>query len=444
MAWYLYMLRCGDGSLYTGITDDVQKRLAVHRAGKGAKYTRGRGPLELIYAEEQADKAAALRREIAIKQMTRQQKLELIRQAANRHRKGEENMKVSQIETPALIVERSAFESNMAAMSRLLEQTAMAFRPHYKSHKSIDVVRRQLAAGAKGITCAKLSEAEDLAQAGVGDILIANQVVQQEKLGRVAVLANKTRLTICVDHEQQVKALERAMAARGGILYVLVEYEIGMGRCGVETHGEVIRLAKLISEQPHLSFEGVQAYAGQLSHEVDLEVRRSASAAIEADLTQLKKELEAAGLPPKEISGGSTGTVELKPRDSVYTEMQCGSYLFMDRAYGLLDLRFENSLFLLTTVISTKPDRIVTDGGMKSLGMDQGAPIFVGYEELPVSMSEEHGTVEAPGHKAKMGDKLRYIPGHCCTTINMHDKLYLVDGEEVVDIWTVTSRGKSV
>ncbi|MBO5340084.1 MAG: DSD1 family PLP-dependent enzyme [Oscillospiraceae bacterium] len=352
-------------------------------------------------------------------------------------------MKVSQIETPALIVERSAFENNMAAMNRLLEQTTMAFRPHYKSHKSIDVVKRQLAAGAKGITCAKLSEAEDLAQAGVGDILIANQVVQQEKLGRVAVLANKTRLTICVDDARQVAALERAVAAQGGTLYVLVEYEIGMARCGVETHEEVIHLAKLIREQPHLSFEGIQAYAGHLSHEVDLEVRKSASAAIEADLTRLKKKLEEAGLPPKEISGGSTGSVELKPRDSVYTEMQCGSYLFMDGSYAQLDLRFENSLFLLTTVISTKPDRVVTDGGMKSLGMDQGAPIFVGYEGLPVKMSEEHGQVTAPGHKAEMGDKLRYIPGHCCTTINMHDKLYLVDGEEVVDIWPVTSRGKS-
>lgn len=444
MAWYLYILQCGDGSLYTGITDDVQRRLAAHRAGKGAKYTRGRGPLELIYVEEQADKPAALRREIAIKQMPRQKKLELVKQGVNYHKKGEENMKVSQIETPALIVERSVFENNMAVMSRLLEQTTMAFRPHYKSHKSFDVVKRQLAAGAKGITCAKLSEAEDLAQAGVSDILIANQVVQPEKLGRVAVLANKTRLTICVDHDQQVEALERAMAVQGGTLYVLVEYEIGMNRCGVETHEEVIHLARLISEQPHLCFEGIQAYAGQLSHEVDFEVRSSASAAIEADLTQLKNKLEEAGLAPKEISGGSTGTVELKPGDSVYTEMQCGSYLFMDGAYAQLDLRFENSLFLLTTVISTKPDRIVTDGGMKSLGMDQGNPIFVGYEGLPVSMSEEHGQVAAPGHSARMGDKLRYIPGHCCTTINMHDKLYLVDGEDVVDIWTVTSRGKSV
>lgn len=352
-------------------------------------------------------------------------------------------MNISQIETPALIVERKTFYENMAAMDRLLAHTGMALRPHYKSHKCVAVSKLQLAAGAKGITCAKLSEAEDLAQAGVRDILIANQVVQSEKMGRLAVLANKTRLTICVDDPGNVLQLERAMAVQGGTLYVLVEYEIGMERCGVETHDEVIRLARLIDAQPHLRFEGVQAYAGHLAHQKDRAVRKQATEEIEADLKTLITELEAAGLAPKEISGGSTGTVELKPGDSVYTEMQCGSYLFMDCAYKALELEFRNALFLLTTVISVKPDRIVTDGGVKSLGMDQGEPEFVGYEGLPVGMSEEHGQVEAPGHTVKVGDKIRYIPGHCCTTINVHDILYLVDGEDVVDVWQVTSRGKA-
>lgn len=352
-------------------------------------------------------------------------------------------MKISQIETPALIVERKIFNENMDIMRRLLEHTSMVLRPHYKSHKCVEISKLQLAAGAKGITCAKLAEAEDLAQAGVADILIANQVVQAEKMGRIAVLAGKTRLTICVDDAANVLQLERAMAAQGGVLYVLVEYEIGMQRCGVSTHEEVIELAKLISAQPHLQFEGVQAYAGHMAHQKDYGVRKASALAIEDDLAALKKKLTEAGFAPKEISGGSTGTVELKPGNSVYTEMQCGSYLFMDRAYWELNLGFKNSLFLLTTVISTKPDRIVTDGGVKSLGMDQGDPVFVGYEGLPIRMSEEHGQVQAPGHSARVGDKLRYIPGHCCTTINSHDFIYLVDGDEVVDIWQVTSRGKA-
>jgi len=352
-------------------------------------------------------------------------------------------MKLFQIETPALILDRKAFQANMAAMDQLLRNTTMALRPHYKSHKSVDIARLQLAAGAKGITTAKLSEAEDLAQAGVADILIANQVIQPEKMSRLAHLAQKTRLTVCVDDASNVMQLEQAMSAQGSILYVLVEYDIGMNRCGVQTHEEVIQLARLIDAQPHLRFEGVQAYAGHMAHEKSLEMRRQTSLAFEADLRILKTELEKAELPPKEISGGSTGTVALKPGDSIYTEMQCGSYLFMDRAYREVGVDFRHSLFLLTTVISTKPDRIVTDGGVKSLGMDQGDPVFVGYEGLPIRMSEEHGQVTAPGHSAKIGDKLLYIPGHCCTTVNSHDRIYVVEGDDVVAIWPVTSRGKS-
>ena len=352
-------------------------------------------------------------------------------------------MKVYQLDTPALILDKRAFDRNRRAMQALLENTTMQFRPHYKSHKCPTVARIQLTDGAKGITCAKLSEAEDLAACGVEDILIANQIVQPEKLGRVAELAGRCRLTLCVDCAENVLALEQALAAQGQTLYCLVEYDIGMNRCGVKTHAEVIELARLIDRQPHLRFDGLQAYAGQMSHEMDINVRRAATQSIEADLAVLKAELEAEGLAVREISGGSTGMVELKPGNSIYTEMQCGSYLFMDRSYRDMKLRFENALFLLTTVISTKPDLIVTDGGTKSLGMDQGAPVFVGYENYTLQMSEEHGQVTVPGHTCRLNDKIRYIPGHCCTTMNSHDKLYIVEGDDVIDVWTITSRGKS-
>lgn len=352
-------------------------------------------------------------------------------------------MKVSQLETPALILERSIFEENLHTMQMLLSKTNMALRPHYKSHKCPTIAKIQLAHGAKGITCSKLSEAEDLAQCGIEDILIANQVTQPEKLGCLAALSRKCHLTVCVDMAENVLSLERAMAALDTQLYCLVEYEVGMRRCGVASHEDVIELAKLISAQPHLIFEGIQAYAGNLSHEGSLTARQTGSDLIEKDLRILKDKLVAAGLPPKEISGGSTGTVATKPCESIYTEMQCGSYIFMDRAYRDMELCFQNALFLLTTVISTKPDRIVTDGGVKSLGMDQGDPVFVGFEGLPIIMSEEHGQVAAPGHNCQVNEKLRYIPGHCCTTVNAHDRIYVVDGENVLDIWPVVSRGKS-
>lgn len=352
-------------------------------------------------------------------------------------------MKISQIETPALILERSLFDENFRTMQTLLEKTNMVLRPHYKSHKCPTIAKLQIAYGAKGITCAKLSEAEDLAEHGVEDILIANQITQSEKLGRVAALARKCRLTVCVDAEENVLSLERAMAALDSKLYCLVEYDVGMKRCGVDSHEEVLELAKCISAQPHLEFEGVQAYAGNLSHEGSLAARQTGTDLIEKDLCSLKAKLTTAGLPPKEITGGSTGTVETKSGESIYTEMQCGSYIFMDRAYRDMELCFQNALFLLTTVISTKPDRIVTDGGVKSLGMDQGDPVFVGYEGYPIVMSEEHGQVAVPGHHCHINDKLRYIPGHCCTTVNAHDRIYVIDDENVVDIWPVVSRGKS-
>ena len=352
-------------------------------------------------------------------------------------------MKISQIETPALILEKSIFEENIRTMKALMAKTNMALRPHYKSHKCPVIARRQIAEGAKGIVCAKLSEAEDLAQCGIADILIANQIVQPEKLGRLGTLAKKCRLTVCVDCEENILELEKYMAAADATLYCLVEYEIGMGRCGVESHEEVMDMAKLISAQPHLVFEGVQAYAGNMAHEPELSVRKAETERIEQDLSLLKEALSKAGFAPKEISGGSTGTVETKPAESMYTEMQCGSYIFMDRAYRDLSLGFRNALFLLTTVVSVKKDRIVTDGGTKSLGMDQGNPVFVSFEDAPVQMSEEHAQCTAMNHGLSLKDKIRLIPGHCCTTVNLHEKIYVVDGEDVVDIWPVTSRGKS-
>ena len=352
-------------------------------------------------------------------------------------------MKLAQIETPVLILEKSVFEENRRTMQKLLEKTNMVLRPHYKSHKCPTIAKLQLQDGAKGITCAKLSEAEDLAQCGVEDILIANEVVQPEKLGRLAVLAKKCRLSICVDMAENVLALERAMAAQDATLYCLVEYDIGMHRCGVESHEDALALAVLVDAQPHLRFEGIQAYAGHMAHEKDLAKRQAASDAIEKDLQELKAKLEEIGLAPREISGGSTGTVETKPGNSVYTEMQCGSYIFMDRAYGEVGPGFKNALFLLTTVMSVREDRIVTDGGAKTLGLDQGLPIVVGYEDTRIALSEEHGRLDVEKHGLGLNEKLRYIPGHCCTTVNCHDRIYLVDGEDVVDIWNVTSRGKA-
>lgn len=353
-------------------------------------------------------------------------------------------MRLSQLETPALILDLDAFEENIKTMKDFIESAGLILRPHYKSHKCTAIAHRQIAAGAKGITCAKLGEAEDLANAGIENILIANQIVQPSKIARVAYLAGCCYLTVCVDNGDNIYALEKAASEQGTTIYCLVEFEVGMNRCGVDTFEKFYELAELISKCPHLVFEGIQAYAGQLSHETDYEKRKAEIEIIEQKIEELRGYIEQRGLHVKEISGVSTGTVEFRKEGSVYTEIQAGSYIFMDAAYNSLNLNFKNSLFVLTTVISKKSNLIVVDAGKKSISVDQAMPVFKELPQLPVDMSEEHIAVSIEGHNIALGDKLMLIPGHCCTTVNLYSHLYLVRNGRVEDKIPVTSRGKSL
>ena len=346
--------------------------------------------------------------------------------------------------TPALVIDRAAMERNMARMDGLLEGTSMNLYPHYKSHKCPAVARLQMARGAKGITCAKLGEALDLAEAGINNIVIANQIVQREKLPVLARLAHKCRLTVCVDNEQNVLDLQAAMADAGdGLLHILVEYDVGMNRCGVSTHEEFLALAKLIQGQSQLVFVGIQAYAGQLSHEENAEKRFADVQRIEADVAALKAFCEKNGVKVTEICGGSTGFAHEKPKNTVYTQVQFGSYLFLDRSFQPLELQFEQALFVQTTVLSAKEDRVVVDCGVKTMTMDQYPPYFPAFPGAQLNFSEEHTTIPVRDHGLVPGDKLLYVPGHCCTTINTFDKVYVAEKGVVTDCWDITSRGKA-
>ena len=352
-------------------------------------------------------------------------------------------MTIKELETPALWVDLDAMERNMNRVDNILSDTSMTLYPHYKSHKCPTIAKMQIKRGARGITCAKLSEAIDLCELGISNIVIANLVVQEEKLPKVAKLANRCRLTLCVDSEDNVLALEEAMAIQGGQLHILVEFDVGMKRCGVETFEAFLNIAKLIQSQPHLSFEGIQAYAGHLSHEEDSKKRYEEIQSIEKLVADLKIYCEQNGMPVKEVCGGSTGFGEDKPKNTVYTQAQFGSYLFMDRSFIPLGLDFEQALFVETTVISVKSDRIVVDCGVKTMTMDQYPPYFPAFPDAKLSFSEEHTTIFVPGKDFRVGDRLRYIPGHCCTTINTFDKIAAVRDQDVLEIWDITSRGKA-
>ena len=351
-------------------------------------------------------------------------------------------MFVSQLETPALIVDLDVLERNQTRAMDLLRPLGVALRPHYKSHKCTAIAHMQLAGGAKGITCAKLSEAEDLIQSGVEDVLIENQVVEPAKLMRLGYLAGCCRLSVCVDTLENIRALESAAAAFGTTIHCLVEYEVGMRRCGVATPQEALARAEAVRSAPHLPFLGIQAYAGQLSHAEDFARRSREAARIEGRLRELLAFLHENGVDVPEVSGASTGTVELRGADTAYTEVQAGTYLFMDAAYDRVGVGFEHSLFLLSTVVSADAEHVVCDAGLKTIGVDQGNPVFADFPAASVNMSEEHCVAHC-ANRCAAGDKLRLIPGHCCTTVNLFDAIYFVRDGRVVDRVPVTSRGKS-
>jgi len=287
-------------------------------------------------------------------------------------------MTIDRLPTPSLLIDEPIFQANREAMKSLLKNSSVSLRPHYKSHKCAAIAHMQIQDGAIGMTCAKLDEALDLADSGIEDILIANQIVESQKIAIGARLAGDCRLTVCVDGRDNIKAWEKAAAYAGTKVHCLIEYEIGMQRCGVTENSDVIALAEQISECPHLQFDGIQAYAGHVSHMERIEDRLRYTMENSRKLRILLEELKNAGLYVRTVSGGSTGTATIKAAEGLYTELQAGSYLFMDATYQTLALPFRNALTVLSTVVSTKPDLLVVDAGVKSCGVDQGMPVPIG------------------------------------------------------------------
>ena len=349
-------------------------------------------------------------------------------------------MNTNNIETPALILDKKVLLENMRAMNNLMSETKLKLRPHYKSHKCADLARLQIENGAKGMTCAKLSEAIDLCDCGIEDILIANQITDAKKIRRLADLAGCCHLTICVDDKNNIKELSKAAKNSGTTIYCLVEFEIGMKRCGVKTKEEVLELVREIEKSDNLVFDGIQAYAGHISHMIDFEERKTETQCNFEKLNELLGFLKENNVEVNIVSGGSTGTAKLKV-DSVYNELQAGSYLFMDNTYSELDLPFKNSLFVLSTVVSSKDGLTVVDAGVKTCGVDQGMPGILDNDAEDIVASEEHFQLHGLKKPLNIGDKVKLIPGHCCSTVNLHDKIYLVEDDKVVGRLLITAKG---
>ncbi len=361
-------------------------------------------------------------------------------------------MSLEAVDTPALLIDLDAFERNILKLAKAVEGTSVRLRPHAKTHKCPVIALRQMAAGAVGVCCQKVAEAEAMVYGGVSDVLVSNEIVGKTKLARLAALAKQATVRACADDPAHIAALSQAAVSLGVRLTVLVEINVGMDRCGVEPGEPALALASEIAKSPGLAFGGLQAYHGRAQHIREYGKRKEA---IDGAVEMVRRTVELLarhGLSCELITGAGTGTYQFEATSGVFNELQAGSYIFLDADYaknltanGTPGSEFEHSLYVLATVMSrpTK-DRAIVDAGLKALSVDSGMPWVVGMPDLEfVRAADEHGklAVHNPTLTLEIGQKLRLIPGHCDPTVNLYDWYVGYRGDRVEAMWPITARG---
>ena len=361
----------------------------------------------------------------------------------------------ARLQTPALVIDLDIFERNVARMAEHAQKSGVRLRPHAKTHKSVEVARRQLAAGAIGICCAKLGEAEALAAGGIDSILLTSPIVSDAGIVRVTALnARMKELIIVCDNDAIATRLDEAAQASGKTLKILVDIDPGMGRTGIRAANAPTLVAQ-VAESRGLEFAGLQCYAGNLQHLESPNERRALSLQTLKELGELRDTLAKAGYAPKILSGGGTGTFDIDPDARVLTELQVGSYIFMDRQY--IDVwekpgdrvPFETSLSVQTTVISAnRAGLATTDGGFKSFATDAGPPMLVSGAPPGAAyffFGDEQGGITYPrdGALLKAGDVVSCAAPHCDPTVNLYDDYHCVRGDALEAIWPIEGRGRS-
>jgi D-serine deaminase-like pyridoxal phosphate-dependent protein len=352
--------------------------------------------------------------------------------------KGEQNMRVSDIETPAVIIDQDVVERNLQTWQKYCNRHGIANRPHIKTHKLLELARLQLRLGAVGITCQKLGEAEVMAQVA-DDILVTYNVVGQAKLQRLVDLARQIRLSVTADHPTVVHGLSEAMQKESRPLPVLVECDTGLGRCGVQTPVEALDLAKQIADSQGLQFGGLMTYPTSIPKGTDF-------------MNEVVRLITQAGLSVPVVSGGGTPQMWDAHKAEVFTEHRAGTYIYHDRytvekGAARLD---DCALRVVATVVSRPTaHRAILDAGSKALSSDllglSGHGVIVGFPQASiVRMSEEHGVVESPGAPLtwEIGQRLQIIPNHVCVVSNLFDQVHAIRQNRVEEIWNVAARGR--
>jgi D-serine deaminase-like pyridoxal phosphate-dependent protein len=362
-------------------------------------------------------------------------------------------MNIEELDTPAVLIDLDRLERNIARMAAYCREHGLALRPHTKTHKNPDIAKMQIAAGACGITVAKPGEAEVMADAGIDDMLLAYPIVTAQKAGRVAELARRARMRVSLDSREAIECLSRQAAARGVEIGILVEIDAGFGRCGVSAPEAALQLARAAKDSPGLRFDGLMFYPGHIKRPAIEQ-----GPLIEAVNQRLDAYYEAfkrAGIPIEVVSGGSTATAYQSHLFHGLTEIRPGMYAFLDRnmvtvGVGGMD---ECAISVLVTVVSDAvPNRAMVDGGSKTFSSDvlfvgdgRGFGYVTGEPDIDlIGFSEEHGhlDVSRAAGRLHVGQRLRVVPNHVCTTINMHDRVYGIRGDRVEKMIEVVARGR--
>lgn len=362
-------------------------------------------------------------------------------------------MHISELETPAVVIDLDVMDQNLARMAAYCREHKLLLRPHTKSHKIPELAQRQIASGAMGITVAKLGEAGVMLNAGITDILIAYPIVGDEKTTRLAQLAEQASISVALDSEAAARGISAAATRQGSTIGVLVEMDVGFGRCGLGHEADVLALARVITELPGLEFKGLMFFPGHFT--VGPDQRAVLREQVNEFLDRTFEVFARAELPLPFVSGGSTPTAYESSLFHGVNEVRPGMYIFNDRTTAAIQAASfsDCALSVAVTVVSTAVSgHAIVDGGSKTFSSDRyQAEDGVGFglvredhAAVVERLSEEHGhlNIAHSERRYRVGDRLSIIPNHVCTTLNLHDEVYGVRGEQVETVWRVAGRGK--
>jgi len=352
-------------------------------------------------------------------------------------------MKRRQLVTPALILDLSVARRNIDLMAQRMKTMRAKLRPHIKVQKCVELAKLQVEAGAIGVCTATVWEALIMSRAGIKDVMIANEVVGDQKIQALAEGAKHTHLTVAVDDAKNAIELSHAVSQVGAKIDVMIEIDVGMGRGGIRSPQEALKLVQDVSNLAGLRFRGVQAYEGHCMLEPDRQLRIKKAHDAMDYVVNVVDQLEKSGFICEMVSAGGTGTYDITGANPRVTEIQAGSYVFMDNFHGNLVPEFSNSLTVLGTVIIQHGNTIVFDCGRKSIGIDFVQPTMVDYPSYQARyFAEEHALFDVDDRcKLNLGDTMEFIPGYAPTTVNLYDAYHVVENGVVTDIWPIIPRG---